>query len=401
MKNNKLNIKEFKKTYKVLKQTLNERQIRLFLATEADKYGQSKIAEASGVAKDTIRKGQNELKNKSYKLDKARIRKTGGGRKSKINDIKTLEIVKEIIENYIKGDPEKIVLNVSLSCVGISQELMKHKIKLSPKSVSTLLKEQGYSLQSNRKNLQEKIIHMDRDKQFKFIGKLVRQFLKEGNSVISVDTKKKENLGNYKNNGKIWREKGNPVEVSDHDFIKKETIKIAPYGIYNVGDNKGFVSVGITADTSEFAANSIRKWIKIEKTTNKKLNKMLILADSGGSNGSKVRLWKLELQKIVNEENIEINVCHYPAGTSKWNKIEHRLFSFISKRWQGIPLVDLHTVIKLIRTTKTSKGLTVKAVIDKKVYKKGIKVSKSDFNKINIVRNKFHGEWNYSILPQK
>jgi transposase len=404
MKENKFNIQEFKKIYKVFKITLNERQIRLFLANEANKYSQAKIAQASGVAKDTIRKGQNELKNKSYKLDINRIRKSGGGRKTKIKDPKTIKIIKEIIENYIKGDPEKIVLNVALSCMNISKEFKKNKIELSPRSVSTLLRQEGYSLQSNKKSLKEKPVHIDRDKQFKLIGKLTKQFLKERHLVISVDTKKKENLGNYKNNGKIWREKGKPIEVLDHDFITKETIKISPYGIYDVGNNKGFISVGITADTAEFATNSIRQWLKIGKKTNKKLKKILILADSGGSNGNKVRLWKLELQKIANEEKIEISVCHFPAGTSKWNKIEHQLFSFISKRWRGLPLIDLHTVIKvikLIKSTKTNEGLSVKAIIDKKIYKKGVKVSKSDYKKINIIRNKFHGEWNYSILPQR
>ena len=400
MKENKFDSREFKKTYKIFKKALNERQIRLFLANEANRYGQARIAQISGVAKDTIRKGQNELKNKSYKLDINRIRKPGGGRKTKVKDPETIKMIKEIIENYIKGDPEKIVLNVALSCISISKELKKNGLELSPRSVSTLLRQEGYSLQSNKKSLKEKLVHIDRDRQFKFIGNLTKQFLKEKHSVISVDTKKKENLGNYKNNGKIWREKGKPIEVLDHDFRTKGTIKIAPYGIYDVGTNKGFVSVGITADTAEFAANSIRKWIQIEKKTNRKLKKILTLADSGGSNGSKVRLWKLELQKIANEENIEISVCHFPAGTSKWNKVEHRLFSFISKRWSGVPLTDLHTVIKLIKSTKTSKGLSVKAIIDKKVYEKGIKVSKSDYGKINIIRNKFHGEWNYSIFPQ-
>ena len=261
-----------------------------------------------------------------------------------------------------------------------------------------MLEQLGYSLQSNQKRL-EGANHPDRNAQFEYINNNVQDFINQGFPVISVDTKKKENIGNYKNNGKEYRKKKDPREVEGHDFAEQ---KATPYGIYDIKDNSGFVNVGTNCDTSSFAVNSIKFWWEKEgKKRYSDAKKMLITADAGGSNGYNRKLWKYELQQLANEYKIEIFVCHFPPGTSKWNKIEHRLFSFISMNWKGQPLTDYETIVNLIAGTRTTTGLTVTSQLDEQVYIKGIQITDEQMNKLNITKNTFHGEWNYSIIEQK
>ena len=257
-------------------------------------------------------------------------------------------------------------------------------------------------MKSNRKSQEGKEDHEDRDAQFNFINEQAKKFQQQDLPVLSIDTKKKENLGNFKNNGKEWSPKGEHTEVLTHDFPNKELGKVAPHGIYDININKGFVSVGISSDTAEFAVNSIKSWYsEMGQDKYPEAKKIMITADCGGSNNYRSRLWKAELQELSNELDIEISVCHFPPGTSKWNKIEHRLFAQISQNWRGRPLVDLQTIVELIGNTKTTTGLTVKVIVDKNIYETGKKISDVDFEKINIQKDTFHGEWNYTIRPHK
>ena len=256
-----------------------------------------------------------------------------------------------------------------------------------------------YSLQGNKKT-KEGVDHPDRNRQFLYINQIAKKFISQKNPVISVDTKKKELVGNYKNPGKEWGPKGQPIEVNGHDFPDKEVPRAVPYGVYDIADNKGWVNVGITSDTAEFAVESIRQWWRrMGEKRYPKSRKLLIFADAGGSNGYRSRLWKKEIQDFSDQECLQITVCHFPPGTSKWNKIEHRLFSFISMNWRGKPLLTYQTIISLIAATKTKTGLTVKARLDKRKYKKGIEVSKAEMEKLNLAKHKFHGEWNYTVSP--
>jgi hypothetical protein len=280
----------------------------------------------------------------------------------------------------------------------LADELNAQGYAISQKTVYSLLVDLDYSLQSNRRR--EGTDHPDRNGQFEFIYKTVKKFQANGNPTISVDTKKKENIGGYKNNGREYRERGKPLEVNMHDFPDKILGKVAPYGVYDIGKNKGWVSVGISTDTAEFAVNIIRNWWYIMgKPEYPKVTGLLITADCGGSNGYRVKLWKYELQKLADELGIIITVCHFPPGTSKWNKIEHRMFSYITKNWRGRPLETRETVVQLISNTKTKTGLEIKAIIDNNIYEKGKLVSDNELSRINQRPNKFHGEWNYQILP--
>jgi hypothetical protein len=264
-----------------------------------------------------------------------------------------------------------------------------------------MLTDMGYSLQANRKTSEGKKDHPDRNEQFLYISRQARLFLRRGQPVISVDTKKKELVGNYKNPGQEWRKKRKPVKVLSHDFPDPKVSKAVPYGVYDVGKNVGWVNVGISSDTAEFAVESIRQWWqKMGKKKYRTAKNLLITADSGGSNGYRLHLWKRELQKLANQLKIDITVCHFPPGTSKWNKIEHRLFSYITKNWRGRPLIDYETVVNLIAATTTKSGLTVKVRFDQRVYDKGIKVTADEIKKIKIKKHVFHGEWNYTIKPQ-
>lgn len=382
---------------------LNERQRRLLVGAEASSigYGGVKIlSDITGLSCKTIHKGAIELKQNNKNFN--RIRVIGGGRKKIIDQKpKIQKIIENLIESDTKGDPESLLKWTCKSVRNIADFLQDQGYRISYKTVASILHNLDYSLQGNKKTKGGKD-HPDRNAQFMYINKLVKKYLLKKLPVISVDTKKKELVGNYKNVGSEWRAQGNPIKVNDHDFPDKSVSKAVPYGVYDIGNNTGWVNVGISADTAEFAVESIRYWWKnIGNKKYVKSNKILICADAGGSNSYRSNLWKKKLQEFCNIEKIEISVCHFPPGTSKWNKIEHRLFSFISINWRGKPLLSYQTVINLISSTKTKTGLIVKARLDKKSYEKGIKISKQEIKLLNIHKDNFHGEWNYTIKPQK
>jgi transposase len=385
---------------------LNERQRRLFLAAEAEAIGYggvSQVSSASGVSRVTITQGIKELKSENIgAMGNERSRKGGGGRKKVTETYPNIYCeLEEIIQPHTKGNPESPLLWTSKSVRKLQTALEEKGIKIAFRTVCDLLKEMGYSLLSNRKDLALKESHPDRNAQFEYINEQSKIFIAEHEPVISIDAKKKENIGNFKNNGVEWRTSKEPVKVLDHDFPLKEKGKATPYGVYDIARNKGFVSVGISNDTAEFAANSILKWWEmVGKKAYPDATKIMITADCGGSNGYRVRLWKVKLQEIANQLNMAIHVTHFPPGTSKWNKIEHRLFSYISVNWRGKPLDEMLTIINLIASTTTATGLTVECVSDTQEYKKGRVVTDEELNAVNLKPQDFHGEWNYMILPQ-
>jgi len=395
-------IESLKLKYENLAPHLTERTLRLWCASEAKSYGYMGVTalhKATGVSRPRIYSGLNELEQKTDRLNPSRIRKPGGGRKAITQTIPNiLTALKELICSTSRGDPMSNLLWTCKSSPKLQLELeQQYNYKISQPKVCHLLKDMGYSLQSNNKRL-EGSDHPDRNEQFEYINKQCDDFLSKNCPVISVDTKKKENIGNYKNNGKEYSEKGKPLDVNGHDFPNKELGKVAPYGVYDIGKNKGWVNVGISSDTAQFAVNSIRVWWhNMGKQYYPDTKEIMITADCGGSNGNRVKLWKVELQKLANELGVSIHVCHFPPGTSKWNKIEHRMFSYISKNWRGRPLISREVVVNLISNTTTRKGLKIKAVLDSNDYEKGIKVTDKQINNINLVRHDFHGEWNYSI----
>jgi hypothetical protein len=386
---------------------LNERQRRLFLASEAKAFGfggVSKISRISGVSRMTITFGLKELDNPGLTaLEDGRSRKPGGGRKS--IKVRYPDIMKEIeilLEPYTKGNPENPLQYTSKSTRNLERVLKEKGYCVSDTVIADLLKEAGYRLQKNRKELAMAKSHPDRDEQFEYINRKARAYMKRGEAVLSIDTKKKEIIGNFQNSGKEYHKKGAGPLVYDHDFLVKELGKATPYGIYDLFQNTGFVNVGLSSDTAEFAVESLKRWWDLVGSKYyKDTKRLLITADCGGSNGYKVYLWKVKLQELANEINKKITVLHFPPGTSKWNKIEHRLFSFISKNWRGKPLISAAVIISLISATKTDTGLTVACVLDTNTYKTKVKVSDEEYAAINIKRHKFHGEWNYTISPQK
>lgn len=395
--------KEVRERYKMMSPYLDERQRRHFVAVEANLIGRGGlklVKQATGVSRTTIIAGQKELKNGIIKTD--RIRKKGGGRKPKETQYPDLrEQVKDCVESTTRGDPERLLKWTSKSLRNIAEELGKKGYDISQKVVRRILKLLDYSLQANKKT-HEGSKNPDRNAQFEHIHEKSKAFVREEQPVISIDTKKKELVGNFKNNGQEYAPKETPIEVNAYDFMSDALYKAIPYGIYDIVRNEGWVNVGISSDTAAFAVESIRRWWNgLGKTSYPDAKKLMITADGGGSNGTRVRLFKQELQKFANETGLAISVCHFPPGTSKWNKIEHRLFSFISKNWRGRPLLDLVTVVNLIGNTRTKAGLKVCCEIDDNVYKKGIVVSDEDMKKLNIERDEFHGEWNYTISPQK
>jgi hypothetical protein len=388
--------------------SLDERRIRLWCAAKAKTYnrihrrgGVTAVSKATTVSRPSIYLGMKELES-GNKLDKKRVRKFGGGRK-KITEIypEILEYLEYLIEPLTRGDPESALRWTCKSTYNIRDELISQGIKISHAKVGKLLSKLGYSLQSNSKS-DEGGDSPDRDEQFEFINEQIRFFQKQNCPVISVDTKKKENIGNYANKGKEYRKKGNPRRVNAYDFTDKILGKVAPYGIYDLFKNKGFVNVGISHDTAEFAVNSVRSWwYEIGKKEYSEPAEILIIADCGGSNGYRVRLWKKELQKFADEIEVIINVCHFPPGTSKWNKIEHKMFCYISQTWRGKPLITRGTVISLIGSTKNKSGLQIIAKLDENSYETGKKVSDEEFESICIEKSDFHGEWNYKIKPRR
>jgi transposase len=382
---------------------LNEKQQRIFLFLEAEAIGFggiTAISNASGISRPTIIQGGKNLSEETVGLATDRIRKEGGGRKRE--DEKQPEILVELeklLDPVTRGDPMSPLRWTCKSTRQLSEALKKRNINISHVSIATILKNMGYSLQSNAK-VNEGGNHPDRNKQFEYINMQSKQYLLMEQPVISVDTKKKELIGNYKNAGKEWQKTGHPIEVDVYDFPNTAIGKAVPYGIYDLGKNEGFVNVGKSYDTSSFAVASIRRWwMDMGQASYSKAKKLLITADGGGSNGYRRKLWKIELQNFSNEFDLEITVCHLPPGTSKWNKIEHRLFSFITMNWRGKPLTSFETIVSLIGSTTTSKGLKVKSVLDEAEYKKGIVIDDKEIQKLNIISNDFHGEWNYTIKP--
>ena len=389
--------------YARLLPTLGERARRLVVGADAKILGiggKTLVHKASGLDYKTIKKGMRELEER-VSLPKGRSRINGGGRKNVIEVDPTIvaDLVK-IVDSTTRGDPESPLLWTIKSTRTLRDELAKKNHVISHVKIAELLKKEGYRLQSNYKKKEGTHSHPDRNEQFLHINTTAEQFLLEGDPVISVDTKKKELVGNYKNNGQEWLPMGTPTEVNMHDFPDEVNGKAVPYGIFDLRENSGYVNVGINHDTGEFSVASIKKWWNtLGKGIYPRAKRLFITADAGGSNGYRLRLWKKELQKFSTESKLKITVSHFPPGTSKWNKIEHKLFSFISINWRGKPLVSYQTIINLIASTKTKKGLRVYATLDEHLYELGQEVTNEEMKKIHITPNIFHGEWNYTISP--
>jgi hypothetical protein len=382
---------------------LDERSRRIMAANEARSLeygGISKVSRACGLSRKAIAKGMHEISEGNSMP--GRIRRSGAGRKKiTVSDPKLLASLEHLIEPETRGDPESPLRWICKSTRALAAQLAGKKHPVSHEKVAQLLRDQNYSLQSNRKT-EEGADHPDRDAQFRHINAQVKRALATGMPVISVDTKKKELLGNYNNGGKQWLPAKMPIKVNGHDFPSPDVPRAYPYGIYDLARNTGFVNVGTDHDTGAFAVASIRGWWRREgRSLYPHALVLLITADGGGSNGSRLRLWKLELQKFADETGLSISVCHFPPGTSKWNKVEHRLFSFISSNWRGEPLRDYETIVNLISRTTTAKGLQVTCRLDRRKYPTGRKVTDEEIKRLNLKRNTFHGDWNYTIHPSK
>ena len=382
---------------------LDERMRRLVAASESLAIGfggTSQVSRQTGVSRRAIIRGIKEL-DEAPSVQGGRVRRPGGGRKRTVDKDASLNTdLERLVDPVTRGDPESPLRWTCKSVRKLAEELNRLGHQTSHRMVAELLHELGYSLQANRKTL-EGSSHADRDQQFQHINQHVTEFLQQQQPVISVDTKKKELVGNFKNHGAELRPKGDPEPVRVHDFVIPELGRAAPYGVYDLANNSGWVSVGVDHDTSAFAVETIRRWwYRMGQQSYPQATELLITADSGGSNGSRVRLWKVELQRLADETGLELRVCHLPPGTSKWNKIEHRLFSFISQNWRGKPLVSHQVIVDLIAATSTKTGLKVRAQIDSNLYPSGLKVSDKQVAALHIERDAFHGEWNYKILPQ-
>jgi len=369
-------------------------------ATQLGYGGVSLVSRACGLSRVTILKGIRELGAPALPVE--RIRRSGGGRRSLVQrDPRLPELLESLVEPLARGDPESPLRWTCKSTRTLAGELSDRQHPISHEKVAQLLREMNYSLQGNRKT-EEGADHPDRDAQFRHINRQVRLALGQGQPVISVDTKKKELIGNFHNAGRQWRTQGTPARVAGHDFPHPSVPRAYPYGIYDLGQNTGFVNVGTDHDTATFAVASIRGWWRAEgRRLYPRSPRLLITADGGGSNGYRLRLWKWELQRLADQTGLEIAVCHFPPGTSKWNKVEHRLFSFISSNWRGEPLRDYETVVGLIACTTTAKGLKVNCRLDRRKYNLGQKITPAQMARINLKPGRFHGEWNYVICPTK
>ena len=389
--------------FDLLERELDERARRAWAATEALALGYGglmTVHRATGLAVSTIRRGVRELMS-DERVAPGRVRRPGGGRKrAEDRDPTLIPDLEALLDSAARGDPESPLRWTAKGVRRLASELEAAGHKASRTLVARLLREMGFSLQANRK-VREGGKHPDRNAQFEHINEEVTSRLREGDPVISVDTKKKELVGSFKNAGQEWHRKGKPPEVNVYDFVDPELGKAIPYGVYDIARNEGWVSVGVDHDTAEFSVATIQRWWKeLGATRYARSRRLLITADGGGSNGYRLRLWKWELQKLADETGLEISVCHLPPGTSKWNKIEHRLFSFISQNWRGKPLLTTATVVNLIANTTTTTGLKVHAYLDPREYAAGIKISDKDMDSISISHSKFHGEWNYTIYPK-
>ena len=393
--------------YRSLSPEMDERLRRQWAAAESREIGWggiSAVSQATGMSRTTITAGVRELalSEKERVIEANRIRRPGGGRKSlRETDPGLIAVLESLIEPSTRGDPESPLRWTCKSTRRLADELTKQDHPVSARTVAKLLGDEEYSLQANRKT-REGSSHPDRNAQFEYINASVQRFLKRGQPAVSVDAKKKENVGDFKNGGHEWSPKGAPEEVRVYDFLIKSLGKAALYGVYDLFRNEGWVSVGIDHDTAQFAVNSIRRWwSEMGQERFPRARELLITADGGGSNSARSRLWKVSLQDLADELGIKLFVCHFPPGTSKWNKIEHRLFSFITKNWRARPLVSLEVIVNLIANTTTRTGLTVKAAIDTNRYPTKIKVTDEQIRTLSLKRHEFHGEWNYTLLPRK
>jgi transposase len=402
-------IERVREKFKSLRQLLDERRLRLWAATEARSLGRGGIktvAEACGLSRRSLERGLAELRTQetagkgTILMPMERVRRPGGGRKKLLSKNPDLAVeLERLVDSATRGDPMSPLRWTSKSTEKLASELRARGCGISPRSVATLLKSIGYSLQVVRKT-HEGGKHEDRDEQFEYINTSVKAFHLQGEPVISIDAKKKELVGDFANKGREWHPKGQPEEVNVYDFLDKELGKVTPYGVFDIAANEGWVSVGIDHDTAEFAAESIRRWwremgcLRYPKAT-----RLLITADGGGSNGVRVRLWKKVLQELASGLGLEIHVRHFPPGTSKWNKIEHRMFCQITQNWRGRPLISRQVVVNLIGQTTTKTGLRIKAALDENIYPTKQQVSDAEMAAIKITRHEFHGEWNYYISP--
>ncbi len=399
-----IDISGIKKRFSILSGLLDERSRRLVAAAESLALGRggiSAVARATRMSRPVIRLGVGELEDPQTVV-RGRVRRPGGGRKRIAeSDPDLVGDLEGLVEPATRGDPESPLRWTCKSVRRLAEELQRQGHVISYPVVAELLREQGYSLQGNRKS-QEGDSHPDRNAQFEHINRKVKRFLASRQPVISVDTKKKELVGNFKNSGRELRPQGDPEKVRVHDFIIPELGRATPYGVYDLAQNTGWVSVGMDHDTAEFAVETIRRWWKdMGRTVYPQANRLLITADAGGSNGPRLRLWKVELQKLADQTGLRIAVCHFPPGTSKWNKIEHRLFSFISQNWRGKPLISFEVIVNLIAATTTAKGLKVHAQLDDRPYPAGTQIDDQELAEVRLKRDKFHGEWNYEIHPHR
>jgi hypothetical protein len=396
-----------RRKYRSLVVEMDERRRRQWAAAEARDAGRggiSMVARATGLSRPTIMAGLRELRlpAKQRAWYEARVRRPGGGRRPLTESDPGLPAALEaLIEPVTRGDPESPLRWTCKSTSRLADELTRQNHPVTDRTVATLLKQAGYSLQANRKT-REGASHPDRNAQFEYLNAAVARFQKRGQPAISVDTKKKELVGDFRNGGREWRPQGQPEEVRVHDFLDKTLGKAIPYGVYDMLNNQGWVSVGIDHDTAEFATNSIRRWWnRMGQRRFPRASELLITADGGGSNGHRSRLWKVSLQTLADELGVKLFVCHFPPGTSKWNKIEHRLFSFITQNWRGKPLVSRQAIVSLIAHTTTRAGLVVKAALDTNHYDTKIKVSDAELSQLRLKRHEFHGDWNYTISPRR
>jgi hypothetical protein len=400
-------IARIRRKFRQLQGALNERSRRLWAASEALEVGWggvTAVAEAMQVSQSTVRAGIAELKTPprgKSALPPERIRRPGGGRRRIIlNDPQLLPALDGLVEPTSRGDPESPLRWTIKSSRTLAEELARQAHPVSYGTVATLLGQAGYSLQGNRKT-REGASHPDRNAQFEYLNAEVAKFLKRGQPAISVDTKKKELVGDFKNGGRDWRPRGQPEEVRVHDFQDAALGKAIPYGVYDILNNQGWVSIGIDHDTAAFAVNTIRRWWKrMGRRRFPKARELFVTADGGGSNSARCRLWKVALQELADDTGLKITIGHFPPGTSKWNKIEHRMFSFITQNWRGQPLASLQAIVELIGHTRTAKGLTVHAELDTNTYPKGIEVPDEQLEQVQLKPHAFHGEWNYTIAPR-
>jgi transposase len=390
--------------FTTLEPLLNERARRLWAAVAARAIGRGgiiRVAEATGLSRGTIRAGLRELDTPAPPDDR-RLRRPGGGRKPVVDqDPNLLRDLESLVDPVTRGDPRSPLRWTCKSAAKLAEGLRSRGHSVSERTVNRLLHDLGYSLQGNRKTIEGKD-HPDRDAQFQYINRRVRAFQRQGQPVVSVDTRKKELVGRYRNGGREWQPKGRPEEVKVHDFIDKGSGKAIPYGVYDLAADAGWVSVGVDHDTAEFAVESLRRWWRnMGSRVYPQAKRLLITADGGGSNGTRCRLWKVELQRLADEIGLPISVCHFPPGTSKWNQIEHRMFCHITENWRGRPLVSREVVVNLIGSTTTKTGLEIRAELDGGSYPVGVEVTEQQMEGLSIKRENFHGEWNYTIRPRQ